>query len=193
MSRRINRIAIFIDHDNFVSNFKKKIKRKKLEDYDWERLNPNLIKAYKRIFPFKEEIDHIGTWICLPKEEYPKTDGAMTFLESIRRVDCLQKFIVKYGYWKKDNKGRQEKMVDTEIVCQMLMGAFRDEYDTCFILSDDADYVPAVHRIQDIFGKRVIQVGFSPKSRLRAACYGHLPLEDADADLNIARKHVVKS
>jgi len=185
MAKRINRIAIFIDHDNFVTSFKHRHKLDKINLEQWEQLNDNLINAYKKIFPFKEEVDHIGTWICLPRSRYPQAKGELNFLESMDGVDCLQKFIVKYGFWKSSRGGKEEKMVDTEIVCQMLVGAFRDEYDTCFILSDDADYVPAINRIQDDYGKRVIQVGFMDRTFIRAACFGHLPLEKSDRNLNI--------
>jgi len=180
MSKRINRIAIFIDHDNHVTNFKVRHGKEKMNIKQWEQLNDKLIKAYSKIFSFKEIVDHVGTWICLPRSRYPDKKGEIAFLDSMDGVDCLQKFIVKYGYWKKSGQKTEEKMVDTEIVCQMLVGAFRDEYDTCFILSDDADYVPAIHRIQDDYGKRVIQVGFEKKTMIRAACFGHLPLEDWD-------------
>lgn len=178
MSKRINRIAIFIDHDNHVTNYKVRHGGTKVTITQWEQLNDKLLNIYKKIFPFKEEVDHVGTWVCLPRNRYPEKQGELAFLNEMDGVDCLQKFIVKYGYWKRTKDKVEEKMVDTEIVCQMLVGAFRDEYDTCFILSDDADYVPAVHRIQDDYGKRVIQVGFEKRSMIRAACFGHLPLEE---------------
>lgn len=189
MSKRINRIAIFVDHDNFVSNFKRKHNLKKVSLKQWERLNDNLIAAYRTIFPFKEEVDHVGTWICLPRSRYPQKSGEISFLREMDGIDCLQKFIVKYGYWKGPEHRREEKMIDTEIVCQMLIGAFRNEYDTCFILSDDADYVPAINRIQDDYGKRVIQVGFADRTMIRAASFGHLPLEHADKQLNVRMPH----
>ena len=185
MSKRINRIAIFIDHDNHVTNYKIKHGIKKISLKQWEQLNDKLIRAYVKIFPFKEDVDHVGTWICLPRSRYPQEKGEIIFLNIMDGVDCLQKFIVKYGYWKKNASKMEEKMVDTEIVCQMLVGAFRDEYDTCFILSDDADYVPAIQRIQDDYGKRVIQVGFEKRTLIRAASFGHLPLEDWDADFDV--------
>lgn len=75
-----------------------------------------------------------------------------------------------------------EKGVDTEIVCQMLMGAFLNHYDACILMSDDADYVPAVRNVQDYFGKKVIQAGFQ-NGVLREQAYGNIALENAKPNL----------
>ena len=101
-------------------------------------------------------------------------------------------FIIKYGgragnYRDKEGNFRlgKEKGVDAEIICQMLMGAFLDHYDACIIISDDADYLPAVDRVQDYFGKKVIQAGFH-KSKLRERSYANIPLELASKDLIVS-------
>ncbi|MEM7103039.1 MAG: NYN domain-containing protein [Bacteroidota bacterium] len=177
MGKRTNRIAVFVDHDNFKSGYLRQFRVDEMSFEIWENLNDRLMNLYAHFFPFPERLDHIGTWITLA---LIKSSGKK-FKEKISDIDRLQKFIVKYGF----RKNFKEKAVDTEIVCQMLMGAVRDEYDVSMILSDDADYIPAVHRIQDMFGKRVIQVGFEEKSKLRAACFGHVPLECGTAELSI--------
>ena len=105
-------------------------------------------------------------------------------------MDKKNGFIVKYGSRTKpfeDKNGKlrlgKEKGVDSEIICQMLMGAFLNHYDACILLSDDADYVPAVIRVQDYFGKKVIHAGYLDGA-LREHAYGNIPLEKADKDLS---------
>ena len=180
MPKRTNRIAIFIDFDNFTSGYYRKLKKKEIEFEDWKVLNENLIKRYKYLFPFKEVIDHVGTWISIGISEYP-SKREREFLRNLHRIDCINKFNVKYGY---RNRSGKEKGVDTEIICQMLEYAILDEYDNAILLSDDTDFVPAVYRIQDRYGKRIIQAGFEEISRLRAACYGNIKLENANTSFD---------
>ncbi len=118
------------------------------------------------------------------------TDHTKALSDYFDKLDRQNGFIVKYGTRagspvpgpNGEQQWGKEKGVDTEIVCQMLMGAFRDHYDVAILMSDDADYLPAVDRVQDFFGKRVIHAGYKA-TLLRARCYGHIPLERADADL----------
>lgn len=191
----INRIAIFIDFDNFISAYTchfspddcKSNKTIKPKIHIWESLNDKMLNHYKSIFPFDEKVKHVGTWLVVAKTENPGTNEKK-FLKKMHEIDNLQGYIVKYGYRTAEGK---QKGVDTEIVCQMLVGAFRDEYDTAILMSDSMDYIPVVHRVQDFFGKRVIQAGFGSRKegkhfqRLRASCFGHIPLELGDEELAI--------
>jgi len=194
------RVSIFVDHDNLVLSYERKnpsgvrsIGRfKSLDDSIWSVLTKNIVGNVRSQF-FADDpalVRHVGTYVCIgfPRAYTAEVSSAASFFNAI---DCQNGLIVKYGTragttWKDGELlglGR-EKGVDTEIVCQMLMGAFEDHYDLCVLMSDDADYLPAVARVQDIFGKRVIQAGFLP-SLLRASCYGHIPLEYAGNDLKV--------
>ncbi|MFP4363828.1 MAG: NYN domain-containing protein [Spirochaetia bacterium] len=177
---KYSRIAIFIDFNNFQIRF-----REVFGDYPiWETLNRNLLNLVNDhvlgdISKIDYSLEHIGTWVCagVPDCANPDQERFMKWLEVL---DRMTGYIVKYG--RVDNHNR-EKGVDTEIVCQLLMGAFNDQYDIALLMSDDSDFLPAVERVQDIFGKRVLQAGFNPGAIIRAHCYGHIPLERCNREL----------
>ncbi|MBK8444223.1 MAG: NYN domain-containing protein [Sphingobacteriales bacterium] len=180
----IVRVAIFIDYDNFSINFKEHFSPFHVTKSVWAALNELLLKYYKENFLEEyEQLKHVGTWLCVAPHD--STEGIEEKHNTFDYIDRLPGNIMKYGTRvyitsPEGKKGTREKGVDTEIVCQMLMGAFQDHYDTVVLCSDDNDYIPAVKRLQDVFGKPVIQAGFNSRSNLRAMCYGHITLEDKE-------------
>ncbi|WP_424528171.1 NYN domain-containing protein [Sphaerisporangium viridialbum] len=55
---------------------------------------------------------------------------------------------------------------------RMLSLAWQDAYDVAVLLTSDADFIPAVERIQER-GLKVINTGWSGKDhQLKAACWG---------------------
>lgn len=70
----------------------------------------------------------------------------------------------------------KEKMTDVSIAVEILGDAFQDLYDTAILISGDGDLVPAVRKVLDCSGKRIV-VAFPPRRAsdfLRAACSAHL-------------------
>ena len=192
--KKITKIAIFIDYENFYISYRNQFKIKEENIKVWDVLSENLIDYYHKKFIKNdfEVIDHIGSFLCVGFHEFIETDREKQKKRWLQNLDRKPGFIVKYGSRTipyKDVQGTlhsgREKGVDAEIICQMLMGAFLDHYDSCILLSDDTDYLPAINRVQDYFGKKVIQAGFHTKSRLRNQAYAHIPLERANADLII--------
>ncbi len=210
--RKITRVSVFIDYDNFFISYLDKFhpgtskeKRDKLMWDEigsmpvWDNLNDNLINYYAENFIKNdfEILEHTGTFLCVGVSEmYNKVESKRK--EQFKEIDRKHGFIVKYGhrtkgYWKGDKfQVGKEKGVDAEIICTMLMGAFLDHYDSCILMSDDGDYVPVIERVQDYFGKKVIQAGFKDvPSRNKA--YAHIPFERADKTLGDYLKESVTS
>ncbi|MDZ7721638.1 MAG: NYN domain-containing protein [candidate division KSB1 bacterium] len=189
----LTRLCIFIDYDNFTISYGSAhhVKRKDIDV--WDTLNSNLIKLYAEAFcnPEFERVVHCGTYVCVGVGEHRLTNKEMQLRKFFKSLDREQGYIFKYGHRKppKQKDGQvqlgEEKGVDAEIICQMLMGAFLDHYDVCILMSDDSDYLPAVHRVQDYFNKKVIQAGFHD-SRLRNQSYGHIALEEAGKMLDVS-------
>ncbi|WP_373869536.1 NYN domain-containing protein [Sphaerisporangium rufum] len=72
---------------------------------------------------------------------------------------------------------RLEKGVDAAIVTDMLSLAWQDAYDVAVLVTSDADFVPAVERVQER-GLKVINAGWSGKGhQLKAACWGSFDLD----------------
>lgn len=54
----------------------------------------------------------------------------------------------------------REKGVDVKMAVDMLVGAFKNEYDELIFVSSDSDFIPALDIIRKQFLKRVVYVGF---------------------------------
>lgn len=191
--KKITRISIFIDYDNFSISYRQKHKIDEANIRIWDSLNDKLLGYYQRHFVKTdfEATEHTGTFLCVGINDFFVFNEDKKYKEHFQALDRKLGFIVRYGYrspsYKKRGEFRlgTEKGVDAEIICQMLMGAFLDHYDACILMSDDTDYIPAVRRVQEYFGKKVIQVGFGYKElRLRNQAYGHIPLERVSADFH---------
>lgn len=193
--KKITKVSIFIDYDNFSISYCKRYKIDEEQITLWEILSDKLLNYYKSNFIKNdfETIEHIGTYLCVGMSDYLAFKEEREIKKRFQEIDRINGVIVKYGNRtapyrdKKSGVFRlgQEKGVDSEIICQMLMGAFLNHYDSCILMSDDDDYLPAVRRVQDYFGKKVIQAGFQNK-KLRNQSYGHIPLENVDFKFNFA-------
>jgi uncharacterized LabA/DUF88 family protein len=72
-----------------------------------------------------------------------------------------------------------EKGVDASLITDLLSMAFDDNYDIAILVTEDADFAPAVRYIQKKTGKKVIQAYFKRHGdELRNACWDHIFLDD---------------
>lgn len=181
------RISIFVDYDNFANAYCEKYRIDEAAIPIWDKLNDTLLAYYENHFmrSDREEIDHAGTFLCVGMSDYLAFKEEREIKKRFQALDRKQGFIVSYGNRTspyRDKKGHfrlgKEKGVDAEIICQMLMGAFLNHYDSCILMSDDADYLPVLRRLREYFGKKVIHAGFRD-SKLRNQSYGNIPLETA--------------
>lgn len=193
--KKITKVAIFIDYDNFSISYYKKHNIKETNIAIWDSLSDRLSSYYKDNFIKNdfEVIEHTGTFLCVGMSDSISHYTEKKYKRRFQALDRKNGFIVRYGNREKGDMENgqfqlgKEKGVDAEIICQMLMGAFLNHYDSCILMSDDSDYLPAVRRIQDFFGKKVIQAGFQ-EGKLRNQTYGHIPFEKADAELKTYKK-----
>ncbi len=68
-------------------------------------------------------------------------------------------WVIKEGYLLKHNAGYSEKGVDVKMALDIALGAVRDEYDKCVLLSSDTDLLPAIE-IAQAAGKQIEYIGF---------------------------------
>jgi uncharacterized LabA/DUF88 family protein len=81
-------------------------------------------------------------------------------------------------------KTEMEKGVKTKIACDLLSHAVKDLYDIAILFSHDAELVPSVLSVQEVFDKKVIHVGLKGEGQsLRSAAWGHILLNDLMRDL----------
>lgn len=188
-SKKITKVAIFIDYDNFTISYENRYKVDEKDIVIWDTFSHKLLQYYQNNFIKNdfEIIEHTGTWLSVGISDFPSSIER-EMKERFRVLDRKTGFIIKYGNrtpsYKVGSEWRlgKEKGVDAEIICQMLMGSFQNHFDACILVSDDSDYVPAARRIQEYFGKKVIQAGFK-NERLREHAFAHIPFESTDKDL----------
>lgn len=191
------RIAILIDRDDLLAHLRH---NKLLIEYtkpDYSEkidvipigvylvLSDRLIESYCHIARWdRDQVMHMGTWMFPAiddrthtiADDAPRLEKELLNQEYLKEVDSLQGFIIRYGF---KSYRKEPKATDTHLVCQMLIGAFQDEYDVCILVSDDDEFIPPIELVQNMFGKRVIHAGFQA-DRLRAIAFGHIPFESAE-------------
>lgn len=66
---------------------------------------------------------------------------------------------IKKGYMLRSRFSYHEKGVDVRIALDILLGAIKDTYDSCYLVSSDTDLIPAITEARKL-GKQIIYVGF---------------------------------
>ena len=120
-------------------------------------------------------IDLLPSWRVLVRERraQPRQVHCRNCGETLRACpSCQQPYTAK-----------PEKGIDTAIVTDMLALAWQDAYDMAVLVTSDADFVPAVERIQER-GLKVINAGWAGKGHeLKAACWGSFDLNAVTASI----------
>jgi uncharacterized LabA/DUF88 family protein len=75
-----------------------------------------------------------------------------------------------------------EKMTDVNIAIEMMTDALKNRFDSSVLVSGDSDLVNLVHRVKDLFNKKVIIV-FPPKRKPRNLRRAADVIVDIDAQL----------
>lgn len=190
------RTRIFIDFWNFQLGWKE---RASGANCDWTLLPPTLITSAGSLFV------NVGHTEPLQLEETllyasvdPDTDGSLvrwlkTFIEpkpswrvhirerkpQTKRLHCRNCSAVtdKCPTCSKPFIGKPEKGIDTRIVTDLLSLAWQDAYDVAVLVSSDADFIPAVERIQEK-GLKVVNAGWQNKGfDLKGACWANFTLD----------------
>ena len=81
-----------------------------------------------------------------------------------------------------------EKGVDTALVTDLIQAAMDNLVDDAILISNDADFVPAVELIQNRTTTRVIHAGIRSGRQLQNACWSHVVLDEHILDQLIDRQ-----
>lgn len=80
-----------------------------------------------------------------------------------------------------------EKMTDVNIATQMIIDAYKDNYDMAMLISGDSDLVPPMKAIHENFNNKRVFVAFPPKRHNSSVSLA------AKGSLIIGRKKLVDS
>jgi uncharacterized LabA/DUF88 family protein len=99
-----------------------------------------------------------------------KAERQSAFLDAMQ---SLPQLTIYYGRFQPDPKQcqkcghyayhPQEKKTDVNIATQLMCDAFHDCFDTALIISGDADLVPPVEAVKNLFPKKRIVIAFPPR------------------------------
>ena len=137
------RINFYIDGFNFYHRIRNFLDETEV-DYRWldyRALCESLLKPH-------ETLGQVFFFTAVPRHlDKRKVARHLTLLRALksRGVRVVEG---KFRY-------RKEKMTDVAIASQMLADAYEDRFDTCFLISSDSDFVPAVRMVQRRAHKRV--------------------------------------
>ena len=101
-----------------------------------------------------------------------KRDRQTAFLDAIRASSQAE--IILGKFYKKPRSchacgakwtSSEEKMTDSAIASNLVADAFRDQFDTAFLVGGDTDIVPAVKMVRRWFPEKRLSVWFPPARR----------------------------
>jgi uncharacterized LabA/DUF88 family protein len=149
----MKRVAVFIDHSNVYHN---------LRDVDW----PVRVKTYDPLFVAKRmaggrQLAKTMFYCSAPPPALQETNLESYELQEryLSEVAKLKNVEVRFANLILQSDGKyHEKNLDTQMTTDMLMMAFRNEYDIAVILSNDGDFADAVKSVREL-GKKT-EVGY---------------------------------
>lgn len=197
------RTRIFIDFWNFQLGWNSRANGKKC---DWTLLPSILINASRELFAKVGQTDQLRLEETLLYASVdPEHDGKLTswlrgFIEpepswnvhirerksQLKSLYCRSCSHVtdKCPSCNEAFAGKPEKGVDTQIVTDLLSLAWQNAYDVAILVSSDADFIPAVKRIQEK-GLKVINAGWRESGfELKRACWAHFLLDSVIPSLS---------
>jgi uncharacterized LabA/DUF88 family protein len=116
------------------------------------------------------------------------------YLEALMTLSDLKIYYGKYQMNKQECRRcgniqfvPNEKMTDVNIAVEILKDAYRDKFDTAFLVSADSDLSAPVQAIKELFPAKRIIVGFPPNRS------SFVLTQLASAFINIGRRTFAKS
>lgn len=150
----MSRNLVLIDGSNFYHKAKKLSPSTHLTNLDYRKLFSEVTDKKS------EELDLV---YCVGEVINKRGDAKAGRLFSNQQTLFYnlgeQHIVVKRGFLLCVGEVYHEKGVDVRIALDIQRGAFKNEYDTCFVVSSDTDLLPAVAEAR-ILEKEVVYVGF---------------------------------
>lgn len=108
------------------------------------------------------------------EDEYKKQQRFFAYLNEVPLMD------IYFGRLEKRPDGKKaEKGVDVKLAVDLVVNAYKNNYDIAVLVSNDADFIPAIQEVINL-GKEVYYVGF-PKMKsyhLNKVCSKTIKIND---------------
>jgi len=97
----------------------------------------------------------MGAYVFDTRRPYGVEDGSRRFHDKLRYMGF--RIVAREAF---DENRQEQKEVDVALACEMLVHAFRNNFDVAILVSGDRDFVPAIQHVQSS-GKRVEVAAFA--------------------------------
>ncbi len=179
------RVIVYVDGFNLYFG----MKEASYENCKWldiDALVKNLLKPNQELQQIKYFTSRVGN---NPEKQKRQT----TYIEALETKN-IKVFYGHYQSGKVDCKRcgniwptYSEKMTDVNIATQMIIDAYKDNYDMAMLISGDSDLVPPMKAIHKNFKNKRVFVAFPPKRHNSSVSLA------AKGSLMIGRKKLVDS
>lgn len=129
----------------------------------------DLVKLSESLLKPDQEINKVKYFTSRVGDDPEKQKRQTTYIEALESTGVE----VYYGQYQ---RGRMdcnrcghvwpyysEKMTDVNIAVQIIIDAFKDEYDMAMLVSGDSDLVPPIKAVHENFKQKRVFVAFPPK------------------------------
>ena len=150
-----SRVITYIDGFNLYFGLREKNWRKYLWLDLWEFSQALLLR--------QQVLHHVKYFTSRVRSNIGKQERQSAFLDALT---TLKNVTIYWGRFQPDEKRcqkcghyayhPQEKKTDVNIATQLICDAFHDRFDTAIIISGDADLVPPIEAVKELFPKKRI-------------------------------------
>jgi uncharacterized LabA/DUF88 family protein len=185
INTKTERVMVYIDGFNLYFGIKE-AGYMNCKWLDIDCLVNNLLKP-------NQELQQIKYFTSRVSNNPEKQKRQTTYIEALETKSIK----VFYGHYQSDRvecmrcgniwPSYNEKMTDVNIATQMIIDAYKDNYDMAMLVSGDSDLVPPMKAIHENFNNKRVFVAFPPKRHNSSVSLA------AKGSLMIGRKKLVDS
>lgn len=147
------RNLVIIDGSNFYHKAKKIAPNIHLTNYNYRKLAEMITNSEANDIEYcVGEIKHRVSGDSKIQQLYA---GQQALFYTLQKQDIA----VKKGFMLKTQGIFHEKGVDVRMATDIVRGALKNEYDTCYLITSDSDILPAVEAAKEV-NKEVVYVAF---------------------------------
>src|SRR3989344_4124227 len=149
----MNKNLVIFDGSNFYHKSKKLAPSVHLSNFNYRKLAEALTKSQDNA------IEYCVGEIRPQKLDNDKSKSMYAGQQALFYSLQKQGITVKKGFMLKNQGIYHEKGVDVRIATDIVRGALKNEYGTCYIITSDSDILPAVETAIEA-GKKIVYVAF---------------------------------
>lgn len=129
----------------------------------------NVNKLVQSLLQANQELVIVKYFTSRVKNNPDKQKRQSTYIDAIESTKTL----IYYGNYQDGSEvcnrcghtwnAAKEKMTDVNIATNLIVDAYKDEYDMAMLISGDSDLTPPINAVHNLFNKKRVFIAFPPK------------------------------